>query len=325
MCWIAFVKKESMLTTLWNQQDRWLDSFWIVTEWGQWYKLIRPDFKSYRKWIKKWLKPKLQNNSFVMLHHRKATIGEVKIENAHPFVWRKFTLMQNWSARNFHKIYEKNVWETDTEKLLNYIETRADSLEEIPEVMRKLKEYTKDTFGNLLIRDRNKRVMLHCDGDREIHIQYTDETETQIEYLSSYEAWKKAWKFIIGYLLFNFKWEVIEKNYEDKPKTTYTYNRYDCGYDYLSDYSWYLEWRQKSLLAQQIKEEQEQEAIEYDLVSDYINKNMVYVFMNSENNILENYLEYTYWVRTMQEFKQAFGYSYPFDGFRDALSDFFKN
>lgn len=290
MCWIFFWKKDLAKNILDIQFDRWLDSLWLITkekiEWNvSGKKTINDKIKDYNKKIDKVVSDDLN----VLLHHRKASVGAVTLDNTHPFKWeinnKKVYLMQNWTAKYMHSWWLlewaiKNK-QTDSEALLRYIEKKwdwkyfvhlADILDDVSEI--------SSTWLWIVFLVINWKIFMYADWMRECHIEYEDETKENIKYISNYilnevtydnpeynyYEWiqnrKKAeWSW---WIVFNFDWKVILNVFEDKAskvKSTniwYNINSY-TNYNYWDDfndlYYWTKSWREKDMLDDDKKDE----------------------------------------------------------------------
>lgn len=130
MCWIAYwhindIKPDVVLE---NQKDRWLHSISIFDcdSWNIYYAHL--DLLSqYQKFIKE--EVKITGRYF--MHHRKASVGEVNLDNQHPFVWKKFLISQNGTSKEFYEQHKKEFpSDVDTWTLLQYLEKKCNTLEE---------------------------------------------------------------------------------------------------------------------------------------------------------------------------------------------------
>ena len=181
----GFNKKnsESFLNkNLANQVDRWLDSVWVIT-WWKIYTTIKNGLKGYRKYIRHlWQEP----DSLSILHHRKATIWDITLDNSHPFIWKHFNLMQNWTSKKFYKMYDDIYkWETDSETLMNYIESRTKDIRKVPAVLDNLAEQMDETFWNIIITNGNL-ILFYADWARETYINIKGK---KVESITNYLKW----------------------------------------------------------------------------------------------------------------------------------------
>lgn len=324
MCWIAVTRKENILKTLYAQKDRGLDSVWFI-DWQNIKKIIYKTYQEYRTWFKKKINPKLSNN-LIVLHHRKATIWDVNIQNAHPFIWKKFAIVQNWTSKVFHEAY-KDVykWETDTEKLLHYIETRADFLEEVPEVISSLSKAISDEFWNIILVDYYGRYLFYTDWVRESYIDI-DSEKGILNNIFSYEPNTNKWYEHNWYILFNNLGQIaIDTIWEKNKIKFYSYSNnyvYTNAWDYkqytVSEILWLKEWDKDYY------ELDEFEQVEYELVKEYLSANLFSSLNKSKWEVLKDYLLYQYWVSTWSQFFIDYNFSYPYNVFYDAYDEVFN-
>jgi predicted glutamine amidotransferase len=73
-------------------------------------------------------------------HNRKATVGKIKVETAHPFIVKddddaRFFFMHNGTLRQHHKLIENKTFEVDSEALANHICFVADDKEKLEEAL----------------------------------------------------------------------------------------------------------------------------------------------------------------------------------------------
>lgn len=205
MCWIAIANWDRLKEILSEQKDRWLDSLWIFNN-GAIHKITASKFKDYKTFL-------FKNNfkGLSILHHRKATIWDITLENAHPFKGKKFILMQNWTATSFHKAYKVKYWkEVDTHNLLCYIEENANTLEEVVVALTELWDmFQYDDFWNIIVVEKTThKVLFISDWTRESYIDYNKE---KVNLITNYEPWKKRWYKNVWFIIFDMDW-IIEKD-----------------------------------------------------------------------------------------------------------------
>lgn len=228
MCWIAIIPRDKIRETLYNQQDRWLDWLWII--WGGFiYRVYKHDYTWYKKYIKK----NVKWDWLFLMHHRKATIWKIWLDNVHPFEWKYFYLMQNWTADVFYHNYKWHYQkETDTETLLHYIEDRTSNINEVPSILEQLSDRIKEDLWNIIIYNWNN-FLFYSDWARE---SYIDISDNKINWIYSYEPLLKKWFSNKWYIIANLKWDVIKNTFEninkDKFYFAFCWIQYEKSYQY---------------------------------------------------------------------------------------------
>lgn len=247
MCWIAFKKKESFKDYFTNAGKRGMDWFWIITkslptrkyyaedlsDWsdgkGRWFipvgkkKKSKFKFEDYEAFYNELLTRslyKLAPTEFALIHHRKATSGSKSIENVHPFVWTKYTVLQNGTTKEFEwwgEIEGMEVGRPDSYYLGEWV-NRQDSFDMIIEKLGKIKL----TIGVIMVIDNtSKEILYYSDGARSFHFELNE--AWYIEYASSLLPDGDDPHKNIGYMVFNFDWKIITHGIENvnqdmKPK-----------------------------------------------------------------------------------------------------------
>lgn len=193
MCWIAYwhindIKPDVVLE---NQKDRWLHSISIFdcNTWNIYYAHL--DLLSeYKNFIKK----EVTITGRYFMHHRKASVGDVNLDNQHPFVWKKFLISQNGTSKEFYEKHKKEFpSDVDTWTLLQYLEANCDTLEEcITEL-----DLIDDIVWTVFIHTKDK-TLIYSDSTRCTNI-ITSEVwkKKKIRYLDSITNYKP--NSIIGY------------------------------------------------------------------------------------------------------------------------------
>ena len=231
MCWITIAKASDLKKYLLNQKDRWLDSMGFLYNWFV-YKAVFKTYKEYKTYLFKqnlweWL---------ALMHHRKATIGSISLDNAHPFKWKHFWLMQNWTAKVFHTAHKEEHWkDVDTANLLAYIEKQTSKLDEVPQILEWLtSKFLSDDFWNIIIK-HNDRVLFYSDGTRD---SYIDIEWDKINSISNYKLDETKWFKNKWYIIFSVTTWLIEKNtFENINQVVFNkYSGYVTSY-YWCDYS----------------------------------------------------------------------------------------
>lgn len=232
MCWIAIAPAKELKKYLLNQQDRWLDSLWFIYNWFI-HKAVFKTYKEYKTYLFKqtlweWL---------ALMHHRKATIWSINIENAHPFQWKHFYLMQNGTAKVFHTAHKEEHWkDVDTANLLAYIENKTSKLIEVPKILEDLtSKFLSDDFWNIIIK-HNSRVLFYSDGTRDSYINI-DKENNKILSISNYKLEETKWFKNKWYIIFNLNdWIIEENTFENINQTAFSrYTNYVTTY-YWDDY-----------------------------------------------------------------------------------------
>jgi predicted glutamine amidotransferase len=204
MCGIGYCQWDRVREILLLQQDRWLDSVGIhrLDKW-KYFKFVEDDIEKYSLEISK-----INNSWMVLLHHRKATIWNITLANAHPFYSSWFCLLQNGTANKFFKLY----WdifkkETDTECLLAYIVRATKNISEIPLVLERLSKRIWEKFWNILVTNWDT-VLFFSDWDRESYIDIANNNVKEIRNYKNTYWYNNKW-----YLLFSKNWEIIKNTF----------------------------------------------------------------------------------------------------------------
>lgn len=227
MCGIAITKWINLKSILSEQKDRWLDWLWLIINW----KVKKVQFNTYKEYKTYLYKNRDIDNNLCIMHHRKATVGKVSIDNAHPFIWKKFILAQNWTAIFFNSDYN-NIYkqEVDTQNLLYYLEERCETLEGVLAELDYLSnKYKYDDFWNLIIISKDK-ILFWSDWNRESFIKIK---WNYIDMISNYEPWKKKWFKNKWYIIMNSKWEILTNWFYDINIFPF-YKQYN-HYNYIND------------------------------------------------------------------------------------------
>jgi len=217
MCGICISTKDKLRETLLNQTDRGLDSLWILNI-KKYHKIIKDNYKWYKKFIKKVIK----DEGLTIMHHRKASIWDVNVKNAHPFKWNQFYLMQNWTIRKFYNkysyLYKK---ETDSENLLSYIEENVSSLDKVPVLLKSLSSELHEDMGIIILVDyKTKQILFYTDWSRESYIDI-DEKNNKIRGIFNYKPWTAYWYENVGYIILDFEFNIIENTFTNLNKEIY--------------------------------------------------------------------------------------------------------
>ena len=318
MCGIYIWPREGVRETLLNQIDRGLDWLWIVNKKAT-YKVLRDKYKGYKKYLKRQVK----EEGLTIMHHRKASIWEVKIDNAHPFEGKKFILMHNWTAKKFFTkygwVYKK---ETDSETLLQYIEHRVETIEEIPNLLENLCEELKENLWNVIITDiqRNK-ILFYTDWARESFLHF-DWDNYKLRGIYNYKPWTSFWFANEGSVILDFDFNILDFNfteinesqyylgyswkYTTPPVTTvstyksktWNYATQDYDYDIYRYYEYETRWKQSKLSWETLSLKEQQ-------VFNWIQTYIIDVQPSAEipmNKVFEDFLIHYYWVDTIVDF-----------------------
>lgn len=154
----------------------------------------------------------VKEDNFVLLHHRKWVYGSNVVDNVHPFVWERFTLVQNGSSKAIHNwgkiefIGEED--KTDSYYILKYIERHwANSLEDVSVLLKQISTCAWDELGVVVVVDNiSQEILFYMDWARSLYI---DKTEDKINYISSLKDNTLVEYFNKGKLIIDFDWNII--------------------------------------------------------------------------------------------------------------------
>lgn len=216
MCWIAYCKVKDLYKNLSNQKNRWLDSLWIVDfKNKQILWTIKSSESLYEYYIKDIFEWEDENN-MVFMHHRKASVWWVTMDNIHPFVGNKFILSQNGTSKVFMEKYWLVYWkETDSETLLAYLEDKCNTLEEC---ITELDKITYDIVWTITIHHKSK-TLFYSDWTRWTYLVIKDTinkdwvvTYSKLESLTNYEPNSFLEYSNSFYLIVNNKtWKILKE------------------------------------------------------------------------------------------------------------------
>lgn len=167
-----------------KQRSRWLDSIGIINlptmhsllkispkvdTWG-WVVITRWDqslINDYMEGVREWVQKNDLQWPFI-LHHRKASIGAIDLENAHPFKMKWFYLMQNGTSHEFAaraKIEalfdDKFIGRSDTYALAKCVERHRENREEIVK---------RAGWVVVIVNPKDKHVEIYGDGERAFEV-----------------------------------------------------------------------------------------------------------------------------------------------------------
>ena len=298
MCWIAIVPSNRIRQVVSNQRDRGLDSVWIITK-KRIKRLVLNWYTNYKVHLK------AISDSLCIVHHRKATIWNIKLENSHPFTWSMFSLVQNWTMSYFFSLYKDTYKkETDSETLLCYIEERVDNIFDIPKVLSEL----LDDIWNVIITDW-KYILFYSDWARESYIDVTDD---RVNSITNYPHNQKIWYVNKWYMILNYNWEIFVDTFYDKNQFYFMDLHYaKCWV--LNDWiieDWEIEDYTKIITKwweEKIFDSQEEKTIEYyisDICYDVYSGEIDY------EDAIYGYLMENYWVENIEEFNLTY-YKFP--------------
>lgn len=256
MCWFAFGDRDFVADTFVEQHLRWTDWFWIInsdlnasiyfatnlwdyktrTVWFNWESSTnefyfttplntRKYYSTYERFYTAILEDYLltdDTNGNFLMHHRKWSVWHNTIENNHPYYWKKFFLMQNWTDKKFHwwGIVEwLNINASDTFMLLHFIERHVSSLSKVPALLDSMSSRWF-SFGVIIIGDKNWNMLMYSDWDRSMWIEFEDENKKRIKWFRS-TVKTKEFDFK-GYMMFDINGNVKKLEYtklnEAKPE-----------------------------------------------------------------------------------------------------------
>lgn len=158
--------------------------------------------------------------NLLFLHHRQATIWEVNITNAHPFIGKKYVLFQNGTSKMFHDMYEKRYKKpVDSWNLLEYLEEHTFKITDIPKCLQDFTSQTGETFWIVYV------------NDGEHHLLYTDwaapsyferEGNRFLWFANFCDSWNYGFKQK-GYMIFKKCWEIVEQSFQHLNTDVFVY------------------------------------------------------------------------------------------------------
>lgn len=319
MCWIFIGRKENLRETLLNQKDRGLDSLGVISEKNT-HRIVRSKYKGYKKYIRN----VVEDEGLLIMHHRKATIWAITPENAHPFKWKHFQLMQNWTAQTF---YNQNKLEyakdTDTETLLSYIEDRTSKLEDVPSILEQLSNRLKEDLGIIIVVDNTTReILFYADWARESYIDL-DYMNMKVNWIYNYQPNTNVGYENIWYIILDFNFNIIKNTfnainkepfylfysgvnskYVDNTNHWYAYadviNCYDRESEMREAFS--IHWGNTEYKGWDFHSLNKQEQIEYDHIVTYLTDEWANIYDMSIESAFTDYLTYYYWVDDMDSY-----------------------
>ena len=205
MCGIFIWNSDLVMEVLLNQVDRGLEGMGIITSKNT-HRTLKKDYKEY----KKFLENKFIPWELVVMHHRKASIWKICLDNTHPFQGTKFQLIHNGSTINFFRkysdIYKK---ETDSENLLKYIEDKAENLREIPAILKELFSDLNEEHWIIIIVHKNY-ILFYCDGSKESYIEIKN---NRVLWIYNYKPNHLEGYSNKGYIILDFNYNIIENTF----------------------------------------------------------------------------------------------------------------
>jgi hypothetical protein len=311
MCWIAITKYEDLAETLERQNDRGLDSIWIINK-----KNIQKATKEDLDWYLDFIKNKVEKVDWLnILHHRKATVWAINIDNAHPFIWDKFILIQNWTIKSFNNSQKDTYWaEVDSHNLLHLIEENAETINEIPIIMEAFKEEYKDSYWIVIVLDYIWNILFISDWARE---SYIDIKDNKINFIWNYSKDLAWWYINKWYLIFNFDWDIIENWFKEelnkelftKPVVYQQPNQYNFNY-YDDIYMGY--WRNNIHNTHKIKKKEKKKDDLLTLFWGWVADNRYLCNVLWFNWTLTDFLDENFWVETVWEYNLYYKEKVPF-------------
>lgn len=262
MCGIIITKDLAMLLEHFDSvvYTRWVDSVGIIDVWtNKWYKTLPSKITNVKEitsigtqqkidsmvnGIKKWAKKEKTVWPYVF-HNRKASIGSISVDNAHPFKMDWFLLLQNGTNKLFHDwAMIESIIDEDMKDIADKSDTYAlaKCIEKYPD---KKEEILKAAVWVIVIVTKD-HIEIYSDGARDFW-EYIDEN-TNIYYASTEKNLPDS--HMVGKLVLNKALEPIKELSDYKfvvktkpatpiyhaPLNTYR-NMYDDFYDDDTPYS----------------------------------------------------------------------------------------
>ena len=267
------------------------------------------------------------------MHHRKATIGAITPDNAHPFEGKYFQLMQNGTAQTFYNANKLSYGkDTDTETLLHYIEDRTSKLEDIPEILEQLSNRLKEDLGIIIVVDkRNNHILFYADGARESYIDL-DFIHMKVNGIYNYVPGSNNGFENVGHIILDFDFNIIRNTFTQLNKDIF-YLYYSGGNSlaqnnvqykqaidytpYSDDYYGYAKdsWETEREFAKVFNTDwlsdtpiklTTEELVEYDTIMDFLCDVWDNINDITMSTGLKDYLIYQYWVDDMSSYNLYF-------------------
>ena len=322
MCWIIITpNKDEIKNHLKYQEDRWLDSIWIINK-ENIHRAVKANIEWYNSYI-----DNIDNidNSLYLIHHRKATVWDINLDNCHPFMGKNFILIQNGTVKDFHKETGFDM-EVDSHNLLLYIEKHTKSIKNIPNVLKGFKEKYKEDFGILILADYKWNIIFISDWWRESYIEIED---NKIQLIRNYKRLIKEWYKNIWYIIFDFQWNLIKQEFEKELNTEDFKKKiiYNTQYNTRND---------DCILWVKRKEKEEKELREWwiDLmeidddikweIKSYLWENYEILSFYSVDIMIDDFLTNTYWVQNTAWYYMIYKEAFPKKYFEEKFEEIKK-
>ena len=283
MCWIWIVPKNMLCDLIENQVDRWLHSMWILDFQK---KTLFTWVKHTIWWYQEFIEESVDEDSLdlCLMHHRKASIGRLSLDNAHPFIWKKFILAQNGTSKEFFdEVWKDYGKETDSETLLMYLEDMCDSLDDCIDALDEI-----DSVLWIIMIVHKDKILIYSDSCRWSYVDIIDTDDEEWNLLDSYlvsftnyKPWSTSLEYRNGfYMIIDSKSWKIEKEWN-----------YDKDYNDTRWYTYAWQWDIKSKKTRKILDLAKKKPIVGWSHSKSCNKSNPLFWMNDDEDYWKQYEE----------------------------------
>ncbi len=220
---IGIVFPDNTVQTALVKDDN-VNFLWSKKEWAFYYPKETFDNKTslYHRIYNDFTKD-IPNSTNLLFHHRKSSVGNISLENSHPFKGEKFTLMQNGTdkkMKDWWAIEGVDANNTDTYCILKFLELHANNLDECVVWLTHLSDVGIKLWVICVV--EGDKILIYTDWDRELYIE---KTKDSVEFFSSVELGSKAKSKCEGYMVIDFKWNILidEMQKLNELSSAYTY------------------------------------------------------------------------------------------------------
>lgn len=258
MCGISFRRAENFKNYFSHNSHRGTDGLGIIHKDGFVKEL--PALKTaetHQKFLDEYVN-NFKENDFLLLHHRKQSIGAIDIKNVHPFIGKKFAVIQNGSSSvlsNWGAIEMGENDRSDTFFLSRLLESKCKNFADVCVQLERISLVTQ--LGVVIVVDKQTREILYfSDGARSFYFDLTSDNK-RINYCGSLADDSLTEYKNIGYAIWDFDGNVKEMEIESinfhkkhptqQSFTTHSDYNWVKTYDYTTINTFYVEASKKKI------------------------------------------------------------------------------